>query len=242
MHIGSPRLSTALPPSIYIHVYYIIGSSGSAAEDIARLQNEAATYVRRIELERQKVAELDKQIARMQEKILEKKNSLGGVNAVQVNNQIAQKTIKVLEHRMDKELNRYNDLLCQNKILRTRIDEYRRERVVFDGIYKKLEKELHEKKKEMAGIIEESKNAYMSRDKSQSEMVALQAHSEKEKAEFELEFKELGDMIKQQQQLLEQLRLRQFDRTNHSNATMTSTKVEGKTELVSRSDTWTGKN
>ena len=39
--------------------------------------------------------------------------------------------------------------------------------VVFDGIYKKLERELHEKKKEMAAIIEDSKNAYQLRDKSQ---------------------------------------------------------------------------
>ena len=39
--------------------------------------------------------------------------------------------------------------------------------MVFDGIYKKLERELHEKKKEMAAIIEDSKNAYQLRDKSQ---------------------------------------------------------------------------
>lgn len=34
-----------------------------------------------------------------------------------------------------------------NKNLRERIDTLRRERVVFDSIYKKLERELHEKKK-----------------------------------------------------------------------------------------------
>ena len=38
-----------------------------------------------------------------------------------------------------------------------------KERVVFDGIYKKLEYDLHKKKKEMAAIIEDSKNAQRAR-------------------------------------------------------------------------------
>ena len=60
--------------------------------------------------------------------------------------------IRVLENRLDKNLMKFNETLGQNKALRMKIDEYRRERVVFDGIYKKLEKELHEKKKEMAAM------------------------------------------------------------------------------------------
>ena len=35
----------------------------------------------------------------------------------------------------------------------------RRERLVFDGIYRKLEKELSEKKREMAKIIEQANKA-----------------------------------------------------------------------------------
>lgn len=41
----------------------------------------------------------------------------------------------------------------------------RRERVIFDNLYKKLEKELHEKRKEMADIIETANTAYEERDK-----------------------------------------------------------------------------
>lgn len=46
---------------------------------------------------------------------------------------------------------KFNESLAQNKNLRERIDTLRRERVVFDSIYKKLERELHEKKKASAG-------------------------------------------------------------------------------------------
>lgn len=37
----------------------------------------------------------------------------------------------------------------QNKQLRERIDHLRIDRVVFDNVYKRLERSLHEKKKEM---------------------------------------------------------------------------------------------
>lgn len=187
--------------------------STGAAADIGRLQQQAALYIKKIETERAKIEELDRMIGKYQERIIEQKARLGGVNAAQINNQLIQKQIKVLENRMDKCLMKFNETMAQNKVLRQRIDEYRRERVVFDGIYKKLERELHEKKKEMAAIIEDSKNAYQARDKSQSEMLALQQHAEKERTDFEMEFKELGELIKQQHIMLEQIRLKQFERT-----------------------------
>lgn len=46
---------------------------------------------------------------------------------------------------------KFNESLAMNKNLRERIDTLRRERVVFDSIYKKLERELHEKKKVRMG-------------------------------------------------------------------------------------------
>jgi len=213
-------------------------ASSGAAMDIARLQDQANNYVNRIEAERKKIEELDKSIIKYQEKILEQNSRLGGLNASQVNNQMIQKQIKVLENRLDKSLLKFNETLAQNKVLRKRIDEYRRERVVFDGIYKKLERELHEKKKEMAAIIEDSKNAYQTRDKAQSEMAALQQHADKERTEFEGEFKELGELIKSQQNMLEQIRLRQFDNTHEEQATLASTNIEGESESASPLGVW----
>ena len=148
-----------------------------------------------------------------QELIVEQKRRLGGVNAATVNSQLIQRQIKVLENRLDKSLLKFNETLAENKILRQKIDDYRRERVIFDGIYKKLERELHEKRREMAVIIEDSKNAYQARDKAAAEMAALQERADKEKAEFEAEFKELGDLIREQQLMLDKLRLKQLERS-----------------------------
>ncbi len=52
-------------------------------------------------------------------------------------------------------------------------------------IYKKLEKELAEKKKEMARIIEVSNKAYEARDAAIAEMARLKAQADKEQAAFE---------------------------------------------------------
>jgi len=59
---------------------------------------------------------------------------------------------------------KFNEALAHNKQLRETIDNLRRERLVFDGIYKKLERELFEKKNKMADIIEVSNSAYEVRD------------------------------------------------------------------------------
>lgn len=215
-------------------------SSGAAVKDIARLQEQSNMYVRRIEEERRQIEELDSQISSYQEKILSQKTRMGGINAAWQNNQMIQKQIRVLENRLDKSLLKFNETLALNKDLRMKIDEYRRERVVFDGIYKKLERELHEKKKEMAAIIDDSKSAYQARDKAQSEMLALQQHSDKERAEFESDFAELGEMIKQQQTMLEQLRLKQLENTQDVQVSQTISREEGKNEATSNLNSWPG--
>ena len=213
-------------------------ASTGAVKDITRLQEQSNMYVQRIESERRRIEELDQAISSYQEKILEQKARMGGINAAWQNNQMIQKQIRVLENRLDKCLLKFNDTLAQNKTLRQRIDEYRRERVVFDGIYKKLERELHEKKKEMAAIIEDSKNAYQARDKAQSEMVALQQHAEKERMEFESEFSELGEMIKAQQTMLEQLRLKQLENSQEVQMTQVVSREEGLHEPASHMGAW----
>ena len=203
-----------------------------------RLQEEGNRYLKRIEVERKKIEDLDTAVAKFQEKILEQKRSGGGVNAAITHNQIIQKQIKVLENRLDKCLLKFNDTLAQNKELRMKIDDYRRERVVFDAIYKKLEKELHEKKKEMQAVIEDSKVAYQNRDKAQQDMIALQHHADKERAEFEGEFKELGELIKTQQAVLEQMRLRQLELVQEEQTLASTSQVDNKSDDVSPVHNW----
>ena len=98
---------------------------------------------------------------------------MGGINATKENQANIQKQIRILENRLDKANQKFNEAIASNKKLREEIDNLRRERVIFDNIYKKLEKELHDKRKEMANIIELANSAYEDRDRAQEQLQAL---------------------------------------------------------------------
>jgi len=130
----------------------------------------------------------------------------GGVKASLENAKAVQKQIRILENRLDKALQKFNESIEANRLLREQIDTLRRERVVFDDIYKKLDNELHSKKKEMANIIEQANAAYEARDSAQAQMAALKQQADKEHAEFEKEWRELGKLIENDKKMKEFMR------------------------------------
>mmetsp|Transcript_34637 Transcript_34637/g.43729 ORF Transcript_34637/g.43729 Transcript_34637/m.43729 type:complete len:523 (-) Transcript_34637:275-1843(-) len=179
--------------------------------EMQKLQEQAEMYHKKIESERRKINKLDRDITDMEYKTLEQRQKMGGVNASKENNMMISKQIKVLENRLDKALVKFNESLAANKQLRQQIDTLRRERVVFDGIYKKLERELHEKRKEMAAIIKDSNDAYQARDKAQNEMLALKAEAERDKQQFEEEWQKLAELLENDRKERERLRLQQLE-------------------------------
>lgn len=216
----------------------------STSSDIVRLQEEANKYLHKIEVERKKIAELDQTIAEHEQEIVSQRRKMGGVNASKDNHTMISRQIKLYENRLDKALVKFNESLAKNKALRDRIDDLRRERVVFDVIYKKLERELHEKKKEMKVIIEDSKNAYAQRDKAQSEMFGLKAQAEKERRDFETEWKNLGVLMERDRQVREAMRKRQTQRAAAALANQTGAGGDASTAQAEqhRRETWGGGN
>lgn len=128
---------------------------------------------------------------------------VGGVNASLDNNRSVQKQIRILENRLDHAMTKFNDSITANRSLREQIDTLRRERVVFDDIYRKLENELLQKKREMANIIDQANSAYEARDSAQAQMASLKQQADKEHAEFEREWKELGKLIEHDKRMKE---------------------------------------
>ena len=61
--------------------------SVSAQAQIAKLQDTGDMYTRKIELEKRRIEELDKQMDVMHKKILEQREKMGGINASRENNQ-----------------------------------------------------------------------------------------------------------------------------------------------------------
>jgi coiled-coil domain-containing protein 63/114 len=187
----------------------------TASTQIAKLQDQGDMYARKIEAEKKRLEELDRQIKKMEATILLQRKEMGGINASKENNQAVQKSIRILENRLDKALVKFNEALAHNKQLRETIDNLRRERVVFDGIYKKLERELQEKKAKMAEIIEVSNAAYEARDQAQQEMLVLKSQADREQQKFEEKWATLGNLIDEDRKMKDFMKLKD---TQHASA------------------------
>ncbi|CAD8088840.1 unnamed protein product [Paramecium primaurelia] len=156
--------------------------------------------------------EIDTHVADFQKKIIEKRHALGGYNAGAENESALQKQIKILENRLDKTNQKFNEAIAINKQLRQQIDSLRRERVIFDNLYKKLEKELHEKRKEMADIIETANTAYEERDKANDLIQSLKQQAKRESADFEKDLRELSQIMEKNKKTLDYMKLTEKNR------------------------------
>lgn len=168
------------------------GTLAQQQEEMDRLHDQLDTYYRKNVGETKRLETLTQQIRIMRHKVLHQKKHMGGVNAAKENQQLVLKQIRILENRLDKSLIKFNETLAQNKTLREEIDNLRRERGVFDTIYRKLEREHGEKKRQMAQAIESSNQAYEERDDAQRELQALQDES---RADIEAHRRALLDLI-----------------------------------------------
>ena len=171
------------------------GRNVSAQAQISKIQDAGDAFTRKIELEKRRIDELDRQMEAVRKRIWEQRESMGGINASRENTAAITKQIAILENRLDTSLKKYNEAVARNKRQRESIDGLRRERLVFEQGYAKLEREVAEKKREMARTIEASNQAYAARDAAQLEMAGLKAQAEREQAEFETEWEELGRMV-----------------------------------------------
>eukprot|EP00899_Mesostigma_viride_P016003 jgi/Mesvir1/24403/Mv11071-RA.1 len=209
----------------------------SVQQEIAKLQDLADSYTRKIDLARRQSEDLEKQASVLQAQLLEKKKNMGGANAGKETNQQIQKQIKVLENRLDKALIKFNESLSHNKELRDTIDNLRRERSAFDSIYRKLERELHDRKREMAAVIEVSNIAYEARDQAQNEIAALKAQADREQAQFEAEMRELNRQLEEDRRRVMMNRVERERQLNHEEEEARMRRKTVKSAMVNRDAT-----
>ena len=159
------------------------------------------------------IQEMEAQINQKAQEIDHQRSSLGGVNAASANIDAIDKSSKILENRLDKALVKYNKSLATNKRLRVMIDNLRRERVTFDKLARKFEKEVAEQKRIMQELIEQSNAAYEARDEAQNRISTLREKAEKEYQTYIQEIKDLDRNIEHDRKLREFLSTKSVDRT-----------------------------
>lgn len=151
--------------------------------------------------EEQKHADLDSKINTLRQMILSEKQNLGGINATRDDYMHVQKQIRILENRLDKANQKFNDAMSHNNKLKAQIDSLRRERVIFENIYKRLEGELRKRREEMASKIEEANRAYEERDRAQEETNLLMQEAAKNKENIDKMMESLKMDLKKRTQM-----------------------------------------
>jgi len=175
--------------------------SQAQQEFIQQLTDQIDKYAQQIDFERGNIQTMEEQIQLVRQKTLQQRRAMGGVNASKENHYMILKQIHILENRLDKSLIKFNEAISHNKGLREQIDDLRRERVVFENIYRKMERDLQERKKHMAEIIELSNQAYEQRDTFQMEVAAIEQANRKENEEYEDQMLTLGGILENELQL-----------------------------------------
>ena len=120
---------------------------------------------------------LDEKVKNLQREIIEQKRkasaTVGGSASNHDRTNQLSKQAKIIENRLDKANKRYSDAMVQNKIIRDKIDEMRRERVIFEQVYIKLEKELGVKRRDLARMVESVDKVNEDRDQAIAQIQAF---------------------------------------------------------------------
>ena len=193
-HVGEESLlsDTAKVAEMSASMVTDVKHKMSAVEELARLQEQASRYMKKIAAEKKRTGEVKAEIQSVNAEIDKQRKEAGGVRLAEQENARKQRTLKMLEDKLTKARVKFNEAGAYNKKLRDDIDNLRRERVIFDGVYKRLERTLEEKKMEMAQIVDVSNTAYAARSKAKEQMEALKKQAEQEQLNFEQEWTELS--------------------------------------------------
>ncbi|RLN89145.1 hypothetical protein BBJ28_00021783 [Nothophytophthora sp. Chile5] len=103
--------------------------------------------------------------------------------------------VRVAESRLELALVRKNEVDSANKHLLARVDAARRDRAIFDGIYKKLERETSNSKARHEQAQGDLARATQARDALAREVAQLQDVAQHEQVEYERQFQELKRSI-----------------------------------------------
>ena len=130
---------------------------------------------------------------------------MGGANAALESHRQIKKQTNILENRLDKALQKYNETLAKNKSLRREIDSLRQERLGFERQYGKMDKELQGIKQQMADVIEAANEAYEIRDNAEFHTAEIREEMDREKAEFKALLAEVDTRIAEEAERVQRM-------------------------------------
>ncbi|XP_044030136.1 coiled-coil domain-containing protein 114 isoform X2 [Siniperca chuatsi] len=149
-----------------------------------------------LEKEKQCQKEQKKEIAIMELKLAELRKgevSIGDTQRSEVRR--TQKAIRTLEYKLDRALTRFNEQLTKNSHLREELQTLHIERVRFQQLHNRLDKELLDVRKKIGEVVNLSTAAYDVRVEAQSKITMMREKAVKDLAQYNAEMKELERLI-----------------------------------------------
>uniref|UniRef100_A0A8C5PIX3 ODAD1 central coiled coil region domain-containing protein n=1 Tax=Leptobrachium leishanense TaxID=445787 RepID=A0A8C5PIX3_9ANUR len=165
-------------------------------------------------LEKQAIAQFEQEIKSLERKLSGRKKHarVSSGSTIEQKTQ-GQKHVKVMENRLHRALTKFNSQLVKNAKMREELDILRIERSRFEQLYRKLEKELLQTRKEIALVIDDSSVAYDARDEAQTKMMQLKEKAEKDLNQHTAEIKELQRVIDHDRRLKEFMGIKTQERS-----------------------------
>ncbi|XP_075967209.1 coiled-coil domain-containing protein 114 [Anarhichas minor] len=154
--------------------------------------------------EKQCQKELEKEITNTELKLAElRKGEVGTGDTQKSKLRRTQKTIRTLEYKLDRSLTRFNEQLTKNSHLREELQTLHIERIRFQQLHNKLDKELYDVRKKIGETVNLSNVAYDTRLEAQSKLTMMREKAVKDLAQYNTEMKELERVIAQEFSLKE---------------------------------------
>ncbi|XP_034547312.1 coiled-coil domain-containing protein 114 [Notolabrus celidotus] len=169
---------------------------GEDAQSLRALLEQKDVMEEELKKERQCQKEIEKEISSMELKIAEQRKCKVNASTTQRNEvRKSEKSIHTLEYRLDRALTRFNEQLNNNSHLREELQTLQIERVRFQQLKNRLEKELYDIRKKIGEVVIQSTAAYDARAEAQSKMTMMKEKAEKDLAQYNVEMKELERVI-----------------------------------------------
>ncbi|XP_020364630.1 coiled-coil domain-containing protein 114 isoform X1 [Oncorhynchus kisutch] len=157
-----------------------------------------------VERERQSQAELEQEISSMERKLTElRRGEVTATLSQKSQSRQTQKASRTLENKLDRALIRFNEQLTKNSHLREDLETLRVERVRFQQLHRRLDKELQEIRKDIGDMVSLSTAAYDVRVEAQSKMIMMREKAVKDLSQYSAEMKELERVIAHERRLKE---------------------------------------
>nr|CBN80884.1 Uncharacterized protein [Dicentrarchus labrax] len=164
--------------------------------------------------EKQHQKEIEKEIANMELKLADlRKGDISTSDSQRSEVRRTQKTVRTLEYKLDRALTRFNEQLTKNGHLREELQTLHIERVRFQQLQNRLDKELHDVRKKIGEIVNLSTAAYDARVEAHSKMTMMREKAVKDLAQYNAEMKELERVIAHECSLKEFMTTKCSERT-----------------------------